>query len=77
VIREDYDPELHTAPILKARKLMKYGQAQFEKDWEEVCALAVLMAEKETRWRRKLFEAAWVRIHAYLLNNPDARPFKV
>ncbi len=61
--------------ISKMRKLMKYDQAQFERDWSECLACAVLLASGAHHSLERIIESNFQRILAYMANNPDARPF--
>lgn len=58
-------------------RMMRYSEADYRDDWNMVIALAQLMSYEETDARRRIFEAAWERIHAYQANNPSALPFEV
>ena len=73
--------EYHRAvEICKMRQLMRYGQEQFEEDWELAQALALLMAvpvNPETGMGSRdhfapMLDSCFQRILAYTSNEPDA-----
>ena len=63
--------------VRKTKRLMTYGQAEFEKDWELAVSLAALSSRRNNRtdWKPML-DGCFVRIHAYMANNPEARPWQ-
>ncbi len=59
------------------RQLMRYGQEDFERDWDACIAIAQIVAvEGEKEHLSRLTERSFTRMEAYLANNPDARPWK-
>lgn len=72
-----YGDTYRAAEVRKAKSLMRYDQASFEKDWELAVALAFLMARPDNRvdWTAML-EDCFTRIYAYMANNPEELPFK-
>lgn len=62
--------------VRDAKRLMRYGQAEFEEDWNLAVALAILMARPNNNADfTNMLEDCWTRMHAYMANNPDARPW--
>ena len=58
----------------KMRKLMRYGQADFEEDWNLAIALTAYLANGQSHFQN-MFDSCMMRVNAYVANNPDARPF--
>jgi hypothetical protein len=68
--------DIEAVEIGRLRKLMRYGQADFEEDWNVALALAVLMATgRNAEKLEPMLNICMNRILAYLGNNPNARPF--
>ena len=63
--------------VRKTKRLMNYGQADLEKDWELAVSLAFLSSRPDNRtdWQPML-DACFVRIYAYLANHPEGRPWQ-
>lgn len=72
----DVQWEYQATEVRKMRKLMKYTEVEFKKDWEVAVAMAQIMAvEGYAEHRQFLLDDAMMRILAYISNNPDARPW--
>ena len=61
--------------ISHMRQFMKYGHAQYEEDWKLSLALSVLLAMGSTERLEMMLDRCFMRMEAYLKNNPDTRPF--
>ena len=57
--------------ISKIRQYMRYGQEQFEKDWELSLALAVLMSEGDKPHFEPMLDSCFQRMLAYQANEPE------
>ena len=71
----DLQSHYRSVELSHMRQLMKYGQAQYEQDWRLSIALAILLATGSTSALEPMLDRCFMRMEAYLKNNPDARPF--
>lgn len=72
----DVDEYRRSVKIARTRQLMKYGAEQFKEDWNTVIALAQMMAvQGELDHLRTIMEGCFMRIYAWLANNPEDRPW--
>lgn len=63
--------------ISRMKRLMRYDGAAFKEDWETAVALAALMAiHGPLEGQEDQLESCFMRIHAYLTNFPEARPWE-
>jgi hypothetical protein len=58
--------------VSKMRRLMRYGQAEFEEDWNLSIALARLMAMGDKPHFEAMLDSCFQRILAYNANEPEA-----
>ena len=73
----DWGDVYMAAEVRRTKRLMSYGRAQFEQDWEEALALAVIMANPtSTADFAPMLDDCFMRIHAYMANHPDEFPFE-
>jgi hypothetical protein len=70
--------EYHRAvEMSKMRQLMAYRFEDFKKDWEVCIAIAQIMSvQGESEHMQRLLNHYFTRIHCYLANNPEARPWE-
>ena len=63
------------AEVKRTKQMMRYTQADFDKDWELCVSLAMLSArpENKTDWSA-MMDDCFVRIHAYLALHPEVVP---
>ncbi len=76
---EDFNAGEHYRSVAVAhmKQAMRYGPENFKEDWNQAIAISQLMAVSYSESLELLLDRAMMRIEAYLLNNPEARPWEV
>ncbi len=73
----DWGDTYRAAEVRDMKHLMRYGRAEFEKDWELAVALALIMASPSTTADfSPMLDECFMRIHAYVAIHPNELPFE-
>ena len=71
----DSGEHYRSVAIAHMKQAMRYGPENYKEDWNQAIAISQLMAVSYSESLELLLDRAMMRIEAYLLNNPDERPF--
>ncbi len=72
----DSGEHYRSVAVAHMKQAMRYGPETFKEDWNQFLAIITIMAgEGESEHMNLLADRCMMRIEAYLMNNPEARPW--
>ena len=72
----DSHEHYRSVSVSHMRQFMRYGPKNYKEDWDSAVSLAQMMAVNgESEHLKLLLDRCFMRIEAYLENNPDAVPW--